>query len=56
MDAGTSATLGESKQAGMGNVPSPVEIFDVSICHKSLMSLDQPPEGKQNRFRQVSVK
>jgi hypothetical protein len=50
MDAGTATSVGKPKQAGMGNVPSPVEIFDVSICHKNLMSLDQPPEGQAEQI------
>jgi len=56
MDAGTSATLGEAKQPGMGNVPSSVEKLDVSICHKDLMSLDQLLESAQDWIGQVSVK
>jgi hypothetical protein len=56
MDSGTTASVCEPKQSRMGNVPAPVEVFDISASHRNLMPLDQLPEGTQNRLGQVSVK
>jgi hypothetical protein len=56
MNAGTAASLGESKQPGMGYVPSPGKILNISTCYIGLVSLDEFPEGAQDRFRQVPVK
>ena len=56
MDAGTAASLGKPKQSGMGNIPTAVEILNISISDGNLMPLNQFTEGTQDGFGQVSVK
>ena len=43
MDAGTMASLGKPKQPGMGDVPAPVEVFDISARHRNLDAFESTP-------------
>jgi hypothetical protein len=55
VNAGTSASLGKPKQPGMGNIPAPIEILNISICDGNLMPSNQFTEGPKDRLGQVSI-
>jgi hypothetical protein len=56
MDAGTATPLGKPEKPGVGNIPAPVEVFNIPVGDRNLMLLNQFPERPQDSSGQVSVK
>ncbi len=48
--------FGEPNQPRMGDVPATVKIFNVPICYKNVMFLNEFPEGAHCAFGRVSIK